>query len=343
MRKLNWGIIGLGRIAEIFSEGFSQVNSARLLSVASKDKSKLEKFKKIYNLEQRFLFKRYEDLINCKDIDIVYVALPNSLHYYWVLKIIENNKNVLVEKPAFINSLEANDFYKKIIDKDLFFQEAFMYRYLPQTKSIIEILKNQEIGKISSMSSYFGMNLLTKKKFLFFEKKKSINPKDRKFDKEMGGGSIYDLGCYPSSFSLLINSIINGKKNDNFKVSNIFKEIGETGVDIDASAELVFDNYFKSKIHCSFKKNSGNQTIINGKNGQIILQDTWKGKNVIIKLNQKKGREINFDNKKNIYSYQIETISNNILKGYKKTEYPGMRIDETIQNAKIIDSWINNL
>ena len=80
MRKLNWGIIGLGRIAEIFSEGFSEVNSARLLSVASKDKSKLEKFKKIYNLEERFLFKRYEDLINCKDIDIVYVALPNSLH-----------------------------------------------------------------------------------------------------------------------------------------------------------------------------------------------------------------------------------------------------------------------
>ncbi|MDA9753514.1 Gfo/Idh/MocA family oxidoreductase [Candidatus Pelagibacter sp.] len=342
MRKLNWGIIGLGRIAEIFSEGFSEVNSARLLSVASKDKSKLEKFKKIYNLEERFLFERYEDLINCKDIDIVYVALPNSLHYHWVLKIIENNKNVLVEKPAFISSLEADDFYKKIVDKDLFFQEAFMYRYLPQTKSIIEILKNQEIGKISSMNSYFGMNLLTKKKFFFFEKKKSINPKDRKFDKEMGGGSIYDLGCYPSSFSLLINSIISEKKNNNFKISNILKEIGETGVDVDASAELVFDNYFKSKIHCSFKKNSGNQTIINGKNGQIILQDTWKGKNVIIKLNQKKGREINFDNKKNIYSYQIETISNNILKGYKKTEYPGMRIDETIQNARIIDSWINS-
>lgn len=342
MRKLNWGIIGLGRIAEIFSEGFSDLNNARLLSVASEDKSKLEKFKKIYNLEERFLFKRYEDLINCNDIDIVYVALPNSLHYYWVLKIIENNKNVLVEKPAFISLLEANDFYKKIIDKDLFFQEAFMYRYLPQTKSIIEILKDQEIGKISSMSSSFGMNLLTKKKFLFFEKKKSINPKDRKFDKEMGGGSIYDLGCYPSSFSLLINSIISGKTNDNFRISHVSKEIGETGVDVDATAEIIFDNGFRSKIYSSFKKNLGNQTTINGENGKIILPDTWKGKGIIIKLNHKRKREIKFDHKRNIYSYQIEAISKNILNGYKRAEHPSMQIEETIQNARIIESWINN-
>jgi scyllo-inositol 2-dehydrogenase (NADP+) len=171
MKKLNWGIIGLGRIAESFSKGFFEVNNAKLLSVASTDVTKLKKFKEIHNLEEKYLFRNYEDLISCKDVDIVYIALPNSLHHYWISKVIQKKKNVLVEKPATTNLVEAKSIYDKVMDKKIFFGEAFMYRYLPQTKLVIEILKNQEIGEIYSMDSSFGMNLLTKKKFFFFEKK----------------------------------------------------------------------------------------------------------------------------------------------------------------------------
>jgi predicted dehydrogenase len=79
-----------------------------------------------------------------------------------------------------------------------------MYRYLPQTKTLLNIIKNGELGKIYSMESSFGINLLTKKKFFFFNKRKKIDSNNRKFKKELGGGSILDLGCYTTSFSLLI-------------------------------------------------------------------------------------------------------------------------------------------
>lgn len=341
MEKLNWGIIGLGRVAESFSQGFLDVKNAKLLSVASNDITKLEKYKKIYNLEEKYLFKNYEELINCKDVDIIYVALPNSLHHYWVLKVIEQNKNVLVEKPATISLLEAESIYNKIAGKNLFFGEAFMYRYLPQTKLVIQMIRNQEIGEIFSMDSSFGINILTKKNFLFFNKKKNINVNDRKFNKELGGGSIYDLGCYPTSFSLLINSLLNKKKVNNFNISNVSREIGETGVDINSSAKLLFENGFSSKVYSSFKKNLGCQSIIKGQKGKIILQDTWRGKNIIIQPNNKREKEIYFDNKKNAYSYQIEIISNNIINGLNKVEFPGMNIEETIQNTKILEIWLN--
>ena len=341
MEKLNWGIIGLGRIADSFSRGFFDAKNANLIAVASRDNEKLHKYKETFNLETKFLFNNYYDLIKCKDVDIIYLALPNNLHYYWASKIIENNKNILLEKPATLSVFEAVSISKSLEGKDLLFTEAYMYRYLPQIKVLIEILKSQELGEVFSMESSFGINLLTKKKFYFFNKKKKINLDDRKFKKELGGGSIYDLGGYTTSFSLLINSIIN-KNANNVIISNIIREIGETGVDVNSSAKLKFDNEFISNIYCSFKENLGSQTVIKAEKGNIIIPDTWKGQDIIVKYKNEKKKIINFKNKKNIYTYQIEQISSNLLDGITKPNFPVMNIGETISNIKIIEGWLNN-
>ena len=81
---------------------------------------------------------------------------------------------------------------KKILNnKSIFFGEAFMYRYHPQIDYIIKIIKNDTIGNLISMDSSFGENILTKKKFIFFQKKKKIKENDRRFDKNLGGGCIW--------------------------------------------------------------------------------------------------------------------------------------------------------
>ena len=105
-------------------------------------------------------------------MDIIYITLPNSLHYKWILKCIENNKKVIVEKPAFQKLRDALEIKKKIEEKKLFFSEGFMYRYLPQIHEIVKLINNNEIGELVSMESSFGTNLLTKKKLLIFNKKK---------------------------------------------------------------------------------------------------------------------------------------------------------------------------
>lgn len=341
MTKLNWGIIGLGSIAQKFSEAFAETSNSKLLAVASNNLQKLESFKKQFFIEEKFAYKNYVDLINCKDVDIVYIALPNSLHFYWVNECIKINKNVLVEKPATLNFEDAKDIKKKLINKNIFFGEAFMYRHHPQIDYIIELIKNNTIGNLISMESSFGINILTKKKFLFFEKKRKINKFDRRFDKKLGGGCILDLGCYPTSFSLLINSIDNKIDNYDFSLLNISKNVGETDVDLHSSAELLFKNGFKSKVEASFEKNIGSKSIIKGNNGEITINDTWKGGNSVI-INKKGKNEVKyFDDSKSIYSYQIEQISQNILNGQKKVKYPAMDFEETLFNMKIIDEWLN--
>ena len=251
MKKINWGIIGLGSIAQSFSDGFQNVENSRLLAVSSNNKSKLEFFKNRYKINENYIFHNYEDLLNCNDIDIVYIALPNSFHYEWIKKAIKSNKNILVEKPAFMSSEHAKTTSEKISDKGLFFTEGFMYRHNPEILKIIEIIKSQELGKIQSMKSFFCKNLLTKKKFFFFEKMKKINLDSRLFNKNLGGGCILDLGCYPISLSVLIASLIDGINYKKFKLKNIKKEINFTKVDIDAELEICFDDKFTSKIKSS--------------------------------------------------------------------------------------------
>ena len=340
MEKLNWGIMGLGNIAQKFSEAITKSQNAKLLAVSSKNLEKLKNFKDRFNIEEKFLFNNYENLINCKDIDIIYIALPNSFHHYWAKQSILNKKNVLVEKPITLNFKEAQDIEKSLLNKDLFFGEAFMYRHHPQINLIIKMIKNNEIGNLKSMESSFGFNILTKKKFFLFNKKRKIDKNNRFFNKKLGGGCILDLGCYPTSFSLLIQSLIMKSNLEKIKILNVVKEINETGVEVDAKAEISFNETFKSKVKASFKNNLGNKSTIYGETGKLIIDNTWFGSNNIIKINKNSSNIIDLDNEKNIYSYQIENISKNIISNNFKSEFPAMSLQESLLNMKILDDWV---
>ena len=118
MEKINWGIIGLGTIAKKFAEGFSNLDNASIKAVASKNKENLDLFKKKFQIQDEFCFENYIDLIFCKNIDIIYIALPNSFHAQYIVEAIKKHKNILVEKPAVTNS------------KDLIMIKELIFKYI---------------------------------------------------------------------------------------------------------------------------------------------------------------------------------------------------------------------
>lgn len=339
---LNWGIIGLGNVAQRFADAFKDQKNSQLIAISSRDKNKLNYFKEKYQISEECCHSNYQDILNNKIVDILYIALPNHLHFEWILKVIDCQKNVLVEKPAVINFEQIKEIKKKINSKKIFFSEGYMYRYHPQIKKIIQLIQNDKIGKLVSMESKFGNNILTKKKFLFFEKKKKIDAKDRLFDKDKGGGVILDLGCYPSSFTLLIARLNKELDIGNFELKNTKIEYGETGVDIDSYTEVSFSNKFLSKISASFKKNLGVDTKIIGTEGEIQITNTWEGINSKLNIIGKNEEDFIFDENLNPYFYEIKEISECILGNKKEIELPGVNFEETFFNTKILDSWINN-
>jgi len=341
MKQINWGIIGLGNIALKFADAFKNIKNAKLIGVSSKDNNKLKYFKKNFQIKEDYCFQRYEDLLKCENIDIIYIALPNSLHCEWIIKCTENEKNVLVEKPATMNASEMKDVQVFFNKKNLFFAEAFMYLYHPQILKTVNLIKEDAIGKLVSVESFFGEDILTKKNIFGFKKRKKINKDNRIFNKNLGGGAILDLGCYPLSFSILIAKLISSFNYENIKVLKKKLDIIETGVDIDSYAEIDFGNSFKSYIGASFTKNLGKTTKIKGTTGELVLEDTWHGNTSLIRIDGKNSNQIKVNCYNNIYSHEIEILSKCLLENKKKPDFPGLTINDTLENMKILDNWLN--
>ena len=335
---VKWGIIGLGNIAVEFAKSFNNVDNADLIAVASTTHQKLAKFKQEFNIKEENLYNNYEKLIENKNIDIIYIALPNTFHFDWVLKNVEKKRNILVEKPAFLSSREANLIFNHQNFKNIFFNEGFMYRYHPQIFEVIKIIKSEVLGKTVSMKSNFGINLIKTKFFGLIKKK--IDRNNRLFNKNLGGGVILDLGCYTTSMSLLIASILENININNFKMSNIETQYLFSNIDVQSSAKIIFDEKFTSEIFTSFKKNS-NETIILCEEGKIIIRNSWNSKITEVELSGKINKKISFESYKNNYSLEIEQISKDIIENKKEVSFPGFNIKDTLINTKLIENWVN--
>ena len=217
-----------------------------------------------------------------------------------------------------------------------------MYRYHPQTEKVVDLLKNKVIGNLVSMESFFGFDALGTKKIFGIKLKKKPNRNYRLYNKELGGGAILDVGCYPVSFSILIASLISKFDFIKTKVLNKKKEIGLTGVDMNSFAELNFENNFKSTVGASLTQNLGKKTRIIGTKGELILEDSWSPTNLsLIQINGENKEIIKTKCHNNIYSYEIDILSQCILENKKEPDFPGMTINETLENMRILDKWLN--
>ena len=342
MKKVNWGIIGLGSIANKFADGFSIINNATVKGIASLNTNNLQSFKKKFQVSDEFCFDSYEKLISCPDIDIIYIALPNSLHALNIIKSIRQKKKVLVEKPAFINLQDFKKIENLLKNEKIFFTEAFMYRYLPYLQKVKEIIQNNILGKVIEMESTFNIKVYKQRNFLGIKIRKP-NYDNRLFNKSLGGGAILDLGCYPLSLSTFVNSLTYNVKLNDISLQNVSSTYCESDVDIFSKITLNFDDKFKSNITCSFKDKPSQQTIINFENGSLTIDQSWTPDQdmsiELIKGNEKS--KIGFKNNENIYSYQIQKISDQILNKEITPQFPSMTMKEIEINTKLLDDWIN--
>ncbi len=336
---VKWGIIGLGNIAFEFAKAFHNADNAELIAVASKSNTKLIKFKNDFKLKNENIYSDYEKILGNKNIDIFYIALPNNFHFEWVQKLIEKKKNILVEKPAFISTKEAENIFNNKNFKNVFFSEGFMYMHHPQILEVIKIIKKGKIGKLIKMKTNFGMNLVYKKNFFGFKIKK-FDKNKRIFNKKLGGGVILDLGCYTTSISLLIASLIENLDITKFNIEDIKTEYLESDIDISSFAKINFENKFYSYISTSFTQNIGVNTSIIGEDGVVTLENSWNSKKNILKLTGKFNEEKIFNFKKNVYTLEIENISKDIIENKTESTFPGPNKKHTLLNNKLINYWI---
>ena len=148
MKTIKWAIIGTGTIANKFVEALVKLDSTELVAVMSRRLESSLEFGKKFNVPSQFCFNSAERMLELEEIDIVYIATPNSSHFEYSMLCLNHGKSVLCEKPSMLNKNELKKVVALAKEKNLFFMEAMKNRFLPSIQALKKMIDKEVIGKI---------------------------------------------------------------------------------------------------------------------------------------------------------------------------------------------------
>ena len=181
IKKYRWGILAPGKMSAKFTRGLKLLENVELYAVGSRDKGRAKQFAEEYGF--RKYYGSYEELAADKDIDIIYVASPHSHHHEHVMLCLKNRKAVICEKAFALNSNEAEEMIAEAKNQNLFLMEALWPPFQPIYIKTKETVDSGVAGKIIHLNARFGFQA-------------PYSPADRKFNLDLGGGSLLDIGIY---------------------------------------------------------------------------------------------------------------------------------------------------
>ncbi|MBR0137236.1 MAG: Gfo/Idh/MocA family oxidoreductase [Erysipelotrichaceae bacterium] len=250
---INVGIIGSGKIVPSFITATQKAGGYRYAAIASPNNvTSLENFKQQYDMD--YWTQDNEKIFNDPDINAIYVAVPNGLHYAIAKRALECGKHVIVEKPFTSNYKQAEELVKLAEEKNLIVFEAITLRYLPNYLKIKEVLDT--LGEVKMVDINFSQYSSRYDKF----KQGIIQPA---FDPKMAGGCLMDLGVYSIHFVLGL-----------FGMPKDFKYYANITKGIDTSGTLVMDygSFKATLVTCKDCKGPLN-TCIQTDAGYIRFED----------------------------------------------------------------------
>jgi D-xylose 1-dehydrogenase (NADP+, D-xylono-1,5-lactone-forming) len=249
--KVRWGILGPGGIAIRLLRDAGHATNFSVAAVGSRNLARAADFASRFGITR--IYGSYEDLLADKEVDAIYIGLPNSLHHPMTMMALAAGKHVLAEKPYTRHPEQVGEAFDAAEAAGLFLMEAFMWRHSPQTSRFMELLP--EVGELQSIRATFSFAMTA--------------TKDVRLDPTLDGGALMDVGCYAVSGARLVAGAdpvrVFGKQG-----------LGPTGVDTRFSAMLEFPSGLVAEIVAGFTSNHRSLEAI-GNRGTLLSRDPWLG------------------------------------------------------------------
>jgi len=180
---IRWGILGTAGIAESsFLPALRQAGDGVPVSVASRDGPRARSWAAEHDVARGVA--GYEQVVADPEIEAIYIPLPNGLHAEWTIAALEAGKAVLCEKPLCVTPEETRRVLGAAEAASVPLWEAFVFPFHEQIDRVRDALAGGQIGEVREIVSRF-FHLLPD------------DPQDIRVSAELGGGSLYDVGCYP--------------------------------------------------------------------------------------------------------------------------------------------------
>ncbi len=252
-RVLHWGLLSTARINRALIPPLRASARNELIAVASRELETAKAYASEWSIPRAY--GSYDDLLADPNIDVIYNPLPNALHAEWTIKAVQAGKHVLCEKPLALSTDEVDAMDAAAKQAGVVVAEAFMYRHHPQTLKVKEMVDNGAIGSLRLVRGAFTFNLTRKA--------------DVRLDPALGGGSIWDVGCYPISYA---RYIVGAEPMEAYG----WQIAGPGGVDETFVGQMRFANGVCAQFDCGFRAPFRTHIEIVGSDGAISIPHPFR-------------------------------------------------------------------
>ncbi|MBE6088897.1 MAG: Gfo/Idh/MocA family oxidoreductase [Clostridium beijerinckii] len=250
MNKINWAVLGPGTIAADFAKAINEVNG-KIYAVGSRNIEKARDFANKYNIEKAY--GDYDDMLKDDNIDVVYIATPHCNHYEYIIKSLNNNKNVFCEKAITVNGKQLKEIVELANEKKLIVAEAMTIYHMPLYKKLRKIVDDGKLGKIKMIQVNFGSL-------------KEYDVTNRFFSPDLAGGALLDIGTYALSFTRYFLS------SQPEEILTTVKKF-ETGVDEQSGIILKNSDDEMAVISLTMRAKQPKRGIVCGELGYITVEN----------------------------------------------------------------------
>lgn len=293
-KTIRWGILGLGKIAHKFAADLAAVSGGELHAVASRNQEKATNFAKQFGAKNAY--NSYDLLVNDPEIDAIYIATPHSFHKEHAILCLQHKKAVLCEKPFAMNLEEVSEMIQVAHENNVLLMEALWTSFLPHFQFVANLVKKKTYGKLQTLYADFG----------FYT---PYNVESRVFKKEVGGGSLLDIGIYPIFAALSTLGI----PNEIEAKATFFKN------GADSSCEMIF-HYKQAKafLKSTLLQETPTEAIFTFDEATVTIHKRFHEPSSVTVLKNGVKEILDFDYKTIGYSYEIAHF--NDLLTHDKTE-----------------------
>ncbi len=293
MKTLRWGLLGTARINRALIPAIRASARNRLLAVASRSAEAASASAREWGIERAH--GSYEALLADPEIDVIYVPLPNGLHAEWTIRAVRAGKHVLCEKPLAVTVDEVDRVTAAAREAGVVVAEAFMYRHHPQTARVRELVASGALGRVRFVRGTFSFSL--------------TRPHDVRLDPALGGGALWDVGCYPLSFARCVLG------QEPLEATGA-QHTGPSGVDLTFAAQLRFPDDVLAQFDCSFEAPFRTVMEIVGEEASLLVTEPFKpGVGAQLLLNRGDQSETIEPPAAELYGGEVEDLADAVLLG----------------------------
>lgn len=291
---LRIGILGASRIAENAMIKPATATGHRLVAVAARSPERAEAYAEQHGIERAV--GSYAELISDPEVDIVYNALPNSLHGPWNLAAVQAGKHVLTEKPFSSNAVEARAVADAACVSGVTLLEGFHYLFHPVNRRLLDVVRSGTVGAVTRVETVLRMP------------KPSEN--DPRWELALAGGSLMDLGCYGLHASRTLGDACGGAPS----VTETRHEEYAPGVDSWFDIELEYPGRATASVVTTMLDEQYHFTFrVFGTNGDVLVHNFLQpdvDDRVSVTVD---GRtSIEHLGTKSSYTYQLEALADHL-------------------------------